>query len=338
MITAGIIRNGANYLSHHLKKNDYWAEGEKEVNGEWIGEAARALGLSGSVTEEAFDALRRNRHPTTGKALTSIDGNRKVAFVDIQLSAPKDVSVLAMVGGDDRVRTAFVESVKITLIEMERFAAVRERRGNANLSEQYRLTGNYAGGLFIHDASRDLDPQLHAHAVLANLTWDPARNSWFALQPAEMLRASGYLRQVLYRELSSRLRGLGYERRKSQRRSCAWWRPRSGTTLTRAKIGKPAAGSCWKNSAEGRVGSIGRGDLGGAATTGSPEARPWLGVLGAKKGPKPLASHEACKAEGEVASARGIHLGPAEDDVVGDLDTEDATGFAQLARDADIGA
>lgn len=38
----------------------------------------------------------------------------------------------------------------------------------------------------------------------------------------------------------------------------AWWRPRSGTTLTRAKIGKPAAGSCWKNSAEGRVGSQGR--------------------------------------------------------------------------------
>lgn len=211
MITAGVIRNGANYLSHHLKKNDYWAEGEKEVNGEWIGEAAKALGLSGAVTEEAFDALRRNRHPTTGKNLTSIDGNRKVAFVDIQLSAPKDVSVLAMVGGDERVRVAFVESVKVTLVEMERFAAVRERRGNANLSEQYRLTGNFAGGLFIHDASRDLDPQLHAHAVLANLTWDPSRNAWFAIQPAEMLRASGYLRQVLYRELATRLRGLGYD-------------------------------------------------------------------------------------------------------------------------------
>ena len=70
MITAGIIRNGANYLSHHLKKNDYWAEGEKEVNGEWIGEAARALGLSGAVTEEAFEALRCNKHPTTGETLT----------------------------------------------------------------------------------------------------------------------------------------------------------------------------------------------------------------------------------------------------------------------------
>jgi hypothetical protein len=50
MITIGIIRNGGTYLSQHLRKNDYWAEGEKEVCGEWIGEGARALGLSGEVT------------------------------------------------------------------------------------------------------------------------------------------------------------------------------------------------------------------------------------------------------------------------------------------------
>ena len=34
MITVGVIRNGANYLAHHLRKNDYWSEGEKEVRGE----------------------------------------------------------------------------------------------------------------------------------------------------------------------------------------------------------------------------------------------------------------------------------------------------------------
>ncbi len=211
MITVGIIRNGANYLSHHLRKNDYWAEGEKAVLGEWIGEGAKALGLSGEVAAEPFEALRSNRHPRSGKFLTSLDAKRKVAFIDVQLSAPKDVSVLAMVGGDERVRVAFVDSVKVALAEMERFAAVRERRGAAKMTEAYRLTRNFAGGLFIHDASRDLDPQLHGHAVLANVTWDSTRNAWFALQPAEMLRASPYLRQVLYRELAGRLRSLGYE-------------------------------------------------------------------------------------------------------------------------------
>ena len=211
MITVGIIRNGANYLSHHLRKNDYWAEGEQAVLGEWIGEGAKALGLSGEVTDEPFDALRNNRHPKTGEPLTARDQANRVAFFDIQLSAPKDVSVLAMVGGDERVRAAFTESVKVALAEMERFAAVRERRGDDAGTEAYRLTCNFAGALFLHNASRDLDPQLHGHAVLANATWDKTRNEWLALQPAEMLRASPYLRQVLYRELAGRLRGLGYE-------------------------------------------------------------------------------------------------------------------------------
>ncbi len=211
MITVGVIRNGATYLSHHLRKNDYWAEGENAVQGEWIGQAAAALGLAGPVTEAPFEALRLNRHPQTGEPLTQRLVKDRVAFFDIQLSAPKDVSVLALVGGDERVRTAFEESVRVALDEMERFAAVRERRGDAAFTEQYRLTRNYVGALFHHDASRDLDPQLHAHAVLANVTWDPARNEWMALQPAEMLRASGYLRQVLYRELAGRLRALGYE-------------------------------------------------------------------------------------------------------------------------------
>jgi len=211
MITVGVIRGGARYLTRHLQKNDYWAEGEKEVRGEWIGQGAKALGLEGKVEKKAFDALRSNRHPRTGEAMTSRNSKSRMALFDIQLSAPKDFSVLAMVGGDERVRAAFSESVKVALAEMERFAAVRERRGSAHGTEAVRLTRNYVGALFIHDASRDLDPQLHAHAVLANVTWDAERGDWFALQHAEMLRASAYLRQVLYRELAGRLAELGYE-------------------------------------------------------------------------------------------------------------------------------
>jgi hypothetical protein len=43
MITVGVIRNGGTYLSQHLRQNDYWAEGEKQVCGEWIGKAAASL-------------------------------------------------------------------------------------------------------------------------------------------------------------------------------------------------------------------------------------------------------------------------------------------------------
>ncbi len=211
MITVGIIRNGATYLSQHLRRNDYWAEGEKQVCGEWIGQGAKALGLEGPVVAKAFDALRQNRHPITGERLTARDPGQRVAFFDVQLSAPKDVSNLAMVGGDERIRAAFTEAAKITIVEMERYAAVRERRGHAHETEAYRLTRNFAGAMFVHDASRDLDPQLHGHVVLANATWDPERLQWFALKQNEMLRASRYLRQVFYRELATRVRALGYE-------------------------------------------------------------------------------------------------------------------------------
>ncbi len=211
MITVGVIRNGATYLSQHLRKNDYWQESEKEVLGEWIGQGALALGLEGGVTEKPFEALRINRDWRTGKRLTARENKTRMALFDIQISAPKDVSVLAVVGGDERVREAFVESVKVILVEMERFAAVRERRDEARNTEKFRLTGNFVGARFLHDASRDLDPQLHMHIVLANATWDAERSRWMALQHAEMMRASPYLRQAFYRELAGRVRELGYE-------------------------------------------------------------------------------------------------------------------------------
>ncbi len=212
MITVGVIRNGGTYLSQHLRKNDYWAEGEKQVCGQWIGQGATLLGLEGAVTDAPFEALRANRDWQTDKRLTARANKKtRMALFDIQISAPKDVSVLAMVGGDERVREAFVESVQAVLVEMEHFAAVRERRGSARDTEAFRLTGNFAGAMFVHDASRDLDPQLHVHAVLANVTWDAERSRWMALQHAEMMRASPYLRQAFYRELAGRLRRLGYE-------------------------------------------------------------------------------------------------------------------------------
>jgi len=145
MITVGVIRNGGTYLSQHLRKNDYWAEGEKQVSGEWIGQGTTLFGLQDAVTDAPFEALRANRDWQTGKRLTARANKKtRMALFDIQISAPKDVSVLAMVGGDERVREAFVEAVRAVLGEMERFAAVRERRGKARDTEALRL-GDFDG-------------------------------------------------------------------------------------------------------------------------------------------------------------------------------------------------
>ena len=79
MITVGVIRNGGTYLSQHLRKNDYWAEGEKQVCGQWNGQGSMMLGLEGVVTDAPFEALRANRDWQTGERLTA-RANKKPAW------------------------------------------------------------------------------------------------------------------------------------------------------------------------------------------------------------------------------------------------------------------
>lgn len=211
MITAKPITNGSSYLGNHLRKNDYWAEGEKQVEGVWVGNAAETLGISACDFDEAFEALRTNLHPVSGNKITPRVKENRRAFYDIQFSAPKDVSVLAVVGDDERVREAFHAATTNAIRELEKFAAVRDRQGDKAHLDENRITGNIVAALFQHDSSRDLDPQLHAHAVTANLTWDKKTDSWKALQASEMLRASRYARQTMYQDLAQRLEKLGYE-------------------------------------------------------------------------------------------------------------------------------
>ena len=225
MITAVSISGGATYLSKHLSANDYYAEGEK-VEGEWIGKGAKALGLEGVVEAEQFEALRNNINPSTGERLTArkrgtakainpktgkLEERQPISLHDITFSAPKAASIAAIVGGDDRIREAWQQSVRLAVAEMERFAAVRLRSGEFANSEKLRTTGNLVGALFFHDASRSLDPQLHAHAVLANASHDGERGQWLALQRRAMMEASPYVREYLYHDFARRLVQLGYE-------------------------------------------------------------------------------------------------------------------------------
>jgi len=63
-----------------LKREDYYTEGQ-EIRGEWQGVAAEKLGLSGLVTQSAFEALCENRRPGTAERLTQRNkGNRIVGY------------------------------------------------------------------------------------------------------------------------------------------------------------------------------------------------------------------------------------------------------------------
>ncbi len=224
MITARTITNGGTYLKRHLTANDYYAEGEK-VEGEWFGQGAKRLGLEGAVDAETFELLRQNVNPQTGKRLTArtmksykvtnpvtgkVEERNPIALHDITFSAPKSASISAIVGDDPRITKAFRESVKLALGEMEHFAAVRLRTAGFHETEKIRISDNVTAALFFHDSSRSLDPQLHAHAVMINASYDRERDRWFALQRRAMMETSPYIRKVLYHDFARRLRELGY--------------------------------------------------------------------------------------------------------------------------------
>src|SRR6266704_3144706 len=107
-------------------ESNYYSEGD-HIRGEWHGKLAEQWGLKGEVEEEQFSRLSNGQHPITGKQLVGHKTAREYvnengenvktmqhrAGWDATFSAPKSVSLTALVGGDDDVRQAHRESVKI---------------------------------------------------------------------------------------------------------------------------------------------------------------------------------------------------------------------------------
>jgi len=99
------LQNAREYFREHLCVGDYYSEGQA-VFGDWIGEAAKKLGLTSVVSEKDFLALCEGRNPQTGNRLTQrlntvrsengkITANRRI-FYDFTISPPKSVSIVAL--------------------------------------------------------------------------------------------------------------------------------------------------------------------------------------------------------------------------------------------------
>ena len=188
--------------------------------------------MRGVVGSEHFARLSEGQHPETGAQLVrhqtskTYEGKygQEVTSVehragwDATFSAPKSVSLTALVGGDERVREAHRESVRVALSELERYT--QARIGNVRAPE---TTGKFVAATFEHDTARPVEgyaaPQLHTHAVIFNVTErDMAAQNGVengkqtrALQPQELFASQRYATSVYRSELAVRLEKLGYE-------------------------------------------------------------------------------------------------------------------------------
>ncbi|WP_263377849.1 MobF family relaxase [Granulicella paludicola] len=218
MLTIRAMTGGQNYAARHLEHSDYY-DRERTVQGEWHGRGAELLGLKGAVTHAQFEAIREGLHPDTQDFLRprhsvdrlGTDGSvesKARSLYDLTLSAPKSVSVQALVGDDERLLEAHQKAVTVALQEAEQYAGVRVRVDEANHNRQ---TGNLVIAAYTHDSSRQLDPQLHTHAVAANLSFDGTEGRWKALQASGLYERRAYLTEVYRNELAREVRALGYD-------------------------------------------------------------------------------------------------------------------------------
>jgi hypothetical protein len=101
-----------------------------------------------------------------------------------------------------------ISAVEAALQELETSAAARVRMDGAN---ENRRMGNMVLAIYHHDTNRELDPQLHTHAVAGNLTYDGIEGRWKALQASDIYAQRAYLTEVYRNTLAHQVRALGYD-------------------------------------------------------------------------------------------------------------------------------
>jgi conjugative relaxase-like TrwC/TraI family protein len=209
-------------LEFTSETQNYYKQGDA-VRGEWQGQLAARLGVSGEVSPLEFSRLAEGKNPATDEQMvrhrasmeyTNADGTTTKSVEhragwDATFSAPKSVSLTALVGGDDRVREAHRAAVTTALEELERYT--QARIGSNHPAE---TTGKFIAAKFEHDTARPVDgyaaPQLHTHAVIFNVT-ERADGTTRAVQPQGLFDSQNFATAVYQSELTHRLARLGYE-------------------------------------------------------------------------------------------------------------------------------
>src|ERR1700678_1504908 len=227
MLTISKPLSSSQAQTYHAKEftsaeQNYWKQGDA-ILGEWQGRLAEKYDLAGAIDAQHFARLSEGQNPHTAEQLvkhrkaqeyTSADGStvkpvEHRAGWDATFSAPKSVSLTALVGGDDRVREAHRHAVTTPLKELERYT--QARIGGNHAAE---TTGTFIAAKFEHDTARPVNgyaaPQLHTHAVIFNMT-EREDGSTRALQERGLFQSQEFATAVYQAELTYQLRNLGYE-------------------------------------------------------------------------------------------------------------------------------
>jgi len=205
-------------------KENYFSE-SGAVEGRGYGRLAEEWELKGEVQSEQYERLVAGQDPHSGEQLIRSVKSREIvndfgeekttsehrAGWDATISAPKSVSLAALVGDDERIRVAHRESVDEALKSFEEYM---QARGGGD--KPATTTGKMVAAQFEHTASRPdrttgyAAPQLHTHVVVFNVTQSEEGKAR-SVQPLELYRSQRYATAIYRMHLAEKLQALGYQ-------------------------------------------------------------------------------------------------------------------------------
>ena len=203
-IGAGKDASASAEYYENLASEDYYNEGG-EPPGKWIGEHAKVLGMDGEqVAKGELAAALKGFHPSTGEVLAKNAGEAHKGGYDFVFSAPKSVSTVWAVA-DKETQSAISEAQQKSVEAAIKFAeqnAFHTRTGHAGEHHIQHRSGVLAA-TYEHSTSREGDPQLHTHTVIANITdsgkrldfdsrWKMAIGAFYRQELTNELQKMGY--------------------------------------------------------------------------------------------------------------------------------------------------
>lgn len=208
MLSAAKLQNAKDAEQYYAEVDDYRREGDSAPT-QWMGQGAARLGLEGEVGKDDFVPLLNGKLPD-GQVLSrkTAEGDDHAPGWDFTFSAPKSVSIAALVGKDERLVKAHDQAVAAAVGYLEQYGATTRVR-TAEQGVENVATGELTVATYRHTTSRKLDPQLHTHAVVLNATHDGER--WRSLDSRGLYRMKSEAADVYRTELARSARDLGYD-------------------------------------------------------------------------------------------------------------------------------
>ncbi|WP_342250311.1 MobF family relaxase [Sphingomonas sp. OTU376] len=196
-------------IARYYAVGDYYTKGGHE-HSEWGGRIAAELGLEGErVDARQFQALLEGK---VGDV--QLGRRRREGQIvhhpgwDFAVNAPKSVSVMALVLGDERILAMHERAVGVALSYLEEHATLRHRVDGEIAHE---TTGRLIFARFTEHASRELDPHLHTHVVVMNMTNRADGERMSSLEARAMFAEQMVAGQIYRSELAHGLKEIGYD-------------------------------------------------------------------------------------------------------------------------------